>query len=211
MKVPVQQGLLKRVHPWCRTGKTELKFEPGKSAAADIQRLQLRRHKPQPRTVTGAGAKEGGRELSSRTPRIRVGVSSCCEHLPPTRCRSPEPPRNQTSARGLRPGTPPPHPPPPRQVPPPGTVSRGDGLDLHAHHGPTGPASKGSSRLPRPRLRSGPTPQALRLPFLPPLQSRRRCGWSQDLRGEGPPGRGRRGGAARQGGVGRGGARGKRP
>lgn len=154
----MQQGLLKRVHPWCRTGKTELKFEPGKSAAADIQRLQLRRHKPQPQTVTGAGAKEDGRELSSRTPRIRVGVSSCCEQsiFPPTRCRSPEPPRNQTSARGLRPGTPPPHPPPP---PPPGSAAR---YRLPGRWS----RSPRPSRSHRPRLQgvfaAAPTPAPLR-------------------------------------------------
>lgn len=38
---------------------------------------------------------------------------------------------------------------------PPGTVSWGDGLDLHAHRGPTGPASKGV-------LAAAPTPALLR-------------------------------------------------
>lgn len=130
----------------------------------------------------------------------RIGVGGLL--LPPASfpspCfRSPEPPRNQIPARGLRPGTPPP-PGPGCPVPSPGEmVSISTPIAV-----PQAPPPRGSSRLPRPRLRSGRTPQALRLAFLPPLQSRRRCGWSQDLRGEGPPGRGRRGGAVRQGGVG---------
>lgn len=148
----MQQGLLKRVHPWCRTGTTELKFEPGKSAAADIQRLQLKRHKPQPRTVTGASAKEGGRKLSSRTPKNQGGG------LLLLRASSPNPLQvsGATSESDLCPRTPPRDPSSlPPQVPPPGTVSRGDGLDLHAHHGPTGPASRGV-------FAAAPTPAPLR-------------------------------------------------
>ena len=48
----------------------------------------------------------------------------------------------------------PPRDPSSSRAQPPGTVSWGDGLDLHAHHGPTGPASKGV-------LAAAPTPAPL--------------------------------------------------
>lgn len=141
------------------------------------------------------------------SPTIPSGVSSSRPILcPPPIQHPPRYLRIRPPPARLRPGT---LPPPP--APPPGTVSRGDGLDLHAHRSPTGPASEGPRCCPDPGSAPALARLALRLASPPPLQSRRRCGGSRDLRGEGPRGRGRRGGAARKGGVDWGGARGKGP
>lgn len=97
------------------------------------------------------------------------------------------------------------------RAPPLGTVSGGDGLDLHAHRGPTGPASRGvlaAAPAPAPlRPDSAGAPARLLAATAEPEEVRLESGPERG----GAAGKGAAGGAVRQGGVGWGGARGKRP
>lgn len=107
---------------------------------------------------------QGGR-LHSQGERAQKGMVSC--PLKPTRIGvgslllppaslplSPLQVPGATSESDPSPRTPP-RDPSSSPARPPGTVSWGDGLDLHAHRGPTGPASKGV-------LAAAPTPAPLR-------------------------------------------------